>query len=209
MSRKFQDEIPDLSAEIKPLVHKLGAPGGEEGGGVVLTFISARSGEGTTTVARSFARAVHAETGRKVLLIEGAADENAMGNGIVELAAAGTDIASALSSIGPGISAGKWATSAEGKTRSGRVMQDKAFWQSLHDGFDIAVIDAPSLQDSQIGVAFAQVSNATVLVVEAESTRKEVVENLRDTLAAANAKVAGVVMNKRKFYIPEKVYKRL
>lgn len=209
MSKQIQDLPLDLSAEIKPLIHKLGTVLGKEGAGSILTFAAARSGEGTTTVARAFARALNAETGKKILVIEGGADEKSMGNGIVELVSSGADISSGLTPLGSGIFTGKWVTSAQGKTMSTRVIADKAFWQSLQHGFDVVIIDAPSLQESLNAIAFAQASDLTILVVEAEATRKEVVENLRDTFMAANVKIGGVIINKRRLYIPEKIYKRL
>jgi Mrp family chromosome partitioning ATPase len=204
MYGQSQYGLLDLSAEIKPLIHKIGASGG-----TIVTFIAARPGEGTSTVARSFARAFNGDTGKKVLLIETGEDETASDPGIVELAASGRDADEAMINIGSGLFVGKWATSSQGKNASGRVIQDKKFWQSLSNDFDAVIIDAPALQTSLDGIAFAQASHQSVLVVEAETTRKEVVENLRDTLTSAGAKITGVVMNKRKFYIPERVYKRL
>ena len=204
MYKQSHHGLLDLSAEIKPLIHKLGISNFS-----VLTFIAARSGEGTSIVSRSFAQAFAAETGKKVLLIEAGAGENAADPGIVEVAASGGNISEAIINIGSGVYVGPWASSAQGKGMSGRLIQDKTFWQSLSQNFDVIVIDAPALQTAPDGIAFAQVSHLSVLVVEAEATRKEVVENLRDTLTAANAKIAGIVMNKRKFYIPERLYKRL
>ncbi|MGB9154714.1 MAG: hypothetical protein WCD70_16700 [Alphaproteobacteria bacterium] len=209
MSKKFQDAPFDLSAEIRPLIHKLGMATGEEGRGAILTFIAARRGEGTTTVARSFVQALNTETGKRILLIEAGAEEDATGSGIVELAASGTNIAASLTEAGSGIFVGQWVASPQGRTQAGRIIQDKSFWQSLQNSFDVIVIDAPSLQSSSNGIAFAQASGSTILVVEAEATRKEVIQNLRDTLLAVNVKIAGIVMNNRKLYIPEKVYKRL
>jgi Mrp family chromosome partitioning ATPase len=48
-----------------------------------------------------------------------------------------------------------------------------------------------------------------VLVVEAESSRTPVVADLRDMIMARGANLAGIVLNKRRFYIPEKIYRRL
>ena len=46
-----------------------------------------------------------------------------------------------------------------------------------------------------------------VLVVEAEATRIPVVEALRDKMLSHGANVVGVVFNKRRFYIPKRIYK--
>ena len=68
--------------------------------------------------------------------------------------------------------------------------------------FDTIVIDAPALQTSFDGVVLASRSDATVLVVEAEAIPQAVVLNLRETLEASGARLAGVVMNRRRYYIP-------
>ena len=117
MSKKFQDAPFDLSAEIRPLIHKLGMATGEEGRGAILTFIAARRGEGTTTVARSFVQALNTETGKRILLIEAGAEEDATGSGIVELAASGTNIAASLTEAGSGIFVGQWVASPQGRTK--------------------------------------------------------------------------------------------
>jgi Mrp family chromosome partitioning ATPase len=192
----------DIKSEIEPLIHKLNPSC--TGKGAVLTFIAARPKEGTSTVAKGFALAMH-EAGKRVLLI---GNDEGM-SGIVEAVAAGQDIATVLSTTDEGFIIGNWAATAEGLAHSTKLVQEPDFWKSIRTAFDIIVIDAPSLRKANEGVAYAQVSNATILVVAAETTRKQVVENLRDTLTAAGAKIAGMILNKRIFHIPQKVYDRL
>ena len=196
--------VLDLSADIKPLVHKMGL---SEGG--VLTFIAARAEEGTSTVARAFAHAFNEETGKKVLLIEANAREATADPGLVETTTAGEAVTKAVFNMGDGLFVSRWVTTPQGRSASGRVVQDKSFWKELTAAFDAVIIDAPALQSAPDGIAFARASRAAVLVVEAEKTRKEVIEHLRDTLTEAKATIAGVVMNKRIYHIPEGIYKRL
>jgi hypothetical protein len=204
MSTELSNLATDINAEIKPLIQKLNTALAFKGGAKV-TFISASEGEGTTTIATAFALALHEETGKRVLLVSNGQAKK----GIVETFLAGADVSTALKQVGAGVYGGCWTVSDEGRRHFGRVSLDKNFWSSLQSLFDVIVIDAPALQTGSDGVAYARISNATILVVEAESTRKQVVENLRDTLTAAGAKIAGIVMNKREFHIPESVYKHL
>jgi Mrp family chromosome partitioning ATPase len=51
--------------------------------------------------------------------------------------------------------------------------------------------------------------DGVVLVVEAEKTRWQVVENLKEKIQNVGGNIIGVVFNKRRFYIPEALYKRL
>jgi len=48
-----------------------------------------------------------------------------------------------------------------------------------------------------------------VLVLEANSTRKEAALMVMESLHAAQIKVLGAVLNKRTFPIPESLYRRL
>ncbi len=205
MPTSFAKPNFDINAEISPLLHKLNAMVSFENGARV-TFIAASPGEGTTTAALAFALALHREHGRRVLLVT---NNGQARTGIVEAVTSGQDIQSALKQVDDGVFGGPWTASPEGRRQAGKIAQDGGFWKGLQSKFDVIVFDAPALQTASDGVGFAQISDTTVLVVAAESTRKQVVENLRDTLATAGAKIAGVVMNKRDFHIPENIYKNL
>lgn len=194
----------NIDAEIEPLIHRLNASQALEKGSIV-TFISARTGEGTTTVSQAFAWALHEGLGKRVLFVTN--DE--VGTGLVEASLSGKPLDEALNREDEGFFIANWVSSAKGRAQAGRFSQDKAFWKSLRDAFDLIVIDAPALREATDGVVYAQASNATILVIEAEKTRKQVAEHLRDTLSLAGAKIVGVVLNKRKFYIPASVYSRL
>lgn len=205
--RKEASNVPaEITTKVGSLLHKMNdvlfADGKE---GVMVTFISARSGEGTTLVSEAFARALHDEMDKNVLLITN--DDTKPG--IVETACLGKSLSAALEPIEPGFYRGSWTATSKGRAQSGKFIQSKEFWGQLQQEFDAVVIDAPCFQKSNDGVAYAQESNATVLVVEAEGTRKQVVEKLRETLDQAGAKIAGVVLNKRRFYIPDSVYEYL
>ena len=51
--------------------------------------------------------------------------------------------------------------------------------------------------------------DGVVIVIEAGKTREQVAVRAKKELEEAGGKVLGVVLNKRKFYIPEWIYKRL
>lgn len=208
---KAAPEKIDLSDEIRPLIHKLGIQdrsirASRTPRGMIITFIAARSAEGTTTVARSFARAFCDETGKRTLLIETGEDSVVQADGIVDCLASGGTVAEAIVDAGSELFLAQWMSSPAMRGTSGRVLQDKSFWQMLSKNFSLIIIDAPSLQETSTGIVFAQASHQTFVVVEAETTRKEVAANLCSTLLRANAKIAGAILNKRKFYIPERLY---
>jgi Mrp family chromosome partitioning ATPase len=51
--------------------------------------------------------------------------------------------------------------------------------------------------------------DANLIVVEAESTRAAVAQNLRDQLMEIGAPIAGVVLNRRRFHIPRFIYRHI
>lgn len=183
----------------------------------IITFIASRPREGTSTMARNYAAALASQTNQKVLLIDAgpyAAERfksfgvEATG-GIVDAAINGHLPTENTQPLDKNISVGRWLSNEIHPGSAGKVMHNHTFWKNLLDSYDSLVIDAPSLRSTFDGVAVAAKSDATVIVVESEKTPQPVVEHLRDTLLAAGAKTAGVVMNKRRYYIPGRVYKNL
>ncbi|MDR3448289.1 MAG: hypothetical protein P4M15_00800 [Alphaproteobacteria bacterium] len=183
----------------------------------IITFISARPGEGTSTVARDYALALSDTVEHKILLIDaGNLEEDYFASHqadptvtIADIMTAGRPLADALYPIGTHVLLGRWSSPGRGRSAATKLLNDDAFWKNLHESFGAVVIDAPSLKESADGIGLAVRADATVLVVEAEKTRQPVVENLRDTLTQGGAKIAGVVMNKRRYYIPAKVYQNM
>lgn len=83
------------------------------------------------------------------------------------------------------------------------------FMESLRDQFELVVIDAPPMSQSPDGLAVAPCVDGVILVVEAEKTRWKVVEHNKNRLAASGATLLGVVLNKRQYYVPDWIYRRL
>jgi len=79
----------------------------------------------------------------------------------------------------------------------------------LRDEFDFILFDAPPAMESATGLAISAMADGMVLVVEAEKTRWQVADSVRDAVEKQGGKVLGVVLNKRQYHVPEFVYKRL
>ena len=95
------------------------------------------------------------------------------------------------------------------KGQIAQVTNRPAFWDAVRETVNFTVVDLPASSRAVDGLAVSTAMDAVVLVVEAESTRVPVIEDLRDRLRARGAHVAGVVFNKRSFYIPEPIYRLL
>jgi Mrp family chromosome partitioning ATPase len=214
--KSFDISLPTVESEVNALVQRLHLLVDAKEGRTI-TFIAARPDEGTSTIAAIFATSLAAETGQKVLLLDAGTQQSDMGRraaidpsiGLVDAFARGSDPSEAIHPLGNGVSVARWIGQDHNRSLANKLLQDGAVWRSLRGAFHTVVIDAPALQVSSDGIPLSVHADATVLVVESGTTRQPVIENLRDTLSSAGAKLAGIAMNKRQYYIPEKVYARL
>ena len=79
----------------------------------------------------------------------------------------------------------------------------------LRQEFDYVLIDAPPLNAYSEGVALGQFANGLVLVLEANSTRRDATARIAERLHAMQVNILGAVLNKRTFPIPDLLYRRL
>ena len=81
--------------------------------------------------------------------------------------------------------------------------------EELRHEFEFVIIDAPPLTRYSDAVALGQLSDGLVLILEADSTRRDAASAVAATLRSANVPILAAVLNKRIFPIPEAIYKRL
>jgi capsular exopolysaccharide synthesis family protein len=81
--------------------------------------------------------------------------------------------------------------------------------EELRKEFDFVLIDAPPLTRYSDAIVLGQLTDGLVLVLEANSTRREVALQVAENLRASNVGILGAVLNKRTFPIPESLYHRL
>lgn len=77
---------------------------------------------------------------------------------------------------------------------------------SIKKNFDFVIYDCHSVFGSSDASVVARHFDSIALVVECESTRWEVVQMAKDRLESAGGNILGVVLNKRKYYIPQVFY---
>ena len=81
--------------------------------------------------------------------------------------------------------------------------------QSMRDDFDYVILDAPPVTLFSETRMICKKFDGVILVLEFGKTRKQVANRIMQELEEAGANFLGVVINKRKYYIPEWIYKRL
>ena len=81
----------------------------------------------------------------------------------------------------------------------------RALFARLRRRFTLVIVDSPPVAAARHTAAFAAAADYVVLVVEAERTRMADVERARATLEQLGAQVLGVVLNKRRSWVPERL----
>lgn len=82
-------------------------------------------------------------------------------------------------------------------------------FKQLEDTFDCVLVDAPPAGLSRDAALIGEVVGSAILVVEANSTRRQNARRAKDSLEAAGVRLLGTVLRNRSFPIPEGLYKRL
>lgn len=79
----------------------------------------------------------------------------------------------------------------------------------LRSEFDYVLIDTPAINVANDGVVLGAAADGMVLVLKANSSRRETARQTIHDLQAAKARVLGAVLNQRTFPIPESLYHKL
>jgi Mrp family chromosome partitioning ATPase len=81
--------------------------------------------------------------------------------------------------------------------------------KELRKEFDYLLVNAAPLSAFADGMVLGGLADGVVLVLEANSTRREAAVHVTENLRSAHIPVLGAVLNNRTFPIPSAVYKRL
>lgn len=183
-----------------------------------ILFMGMRHGGGCSTTAVNLATALARDSKLKVLLIDvnlrtpGLHDVFAIDHalGVSDLSTNRGNIMSLVKKVIPG---NLHVLTCGANTSVPLVLfEDSRFDQLLKDmreWFDYVILDAPPvLRFSECRVLCSKV-DGVILVLEAGKTRQQVALRATKALEEAEGKLLGVVLNRKKYYIPDWIYKRL
>jgi len=85
----------------------------------------------------------------------------------------------------------------------------RALLPELQREFDYVLIDAPPLEASDDSLMLGQNAEGIVLVLRANSSRRETARKAVRNLESASVRVLGAVLNHRTFPVPESIYRKL
>jgi len=228
--RPMVDEVSESSApltdnffvatrQMQTLFRSVEALLSDVHGGRMIMLSSARPGEGKTTVCGSFAATLAQNCGKSVLILDGDRDHvlarhwgthkdvtyPMLENHPQVILQSGKRFG-ATGSVSV-VSVGSLLGSANGSNVE--IGQVAALKTTLTKTFDYVLIDAPSVADLSWAPAIGAMADGVILVVQAERTRWPVALNSKQEFEGSGAKVLGVFLNKRRFYIPSRIYRRI
>lgn len=183
-----------------------------------LVFAGVTAGCGASTVAAYFAETLASDARSTVLLIDAnlrSRTGRPMGDGAEELETSfAAIIAGDKGLLIPMPDPGTLYVLPSGPPlpRPSLLFQNVAFEEFLQlarERFDYIVFDAPPLQGHPESLVLSRWADAVVLVVESEKTRKGRALWAKQQVEAAGGNLLGVVLNKRRFHIPEWIYRML
>ncbi|WP_035612991.1 hypothetical protein [Hyphomonas johnsonii] len=214
----------DLRADLDPLWQALSTRPGPRGAHSVM-FVAARSGEGTTSMAASFALMAAGHAARSAWLVDTDLADNPAFTGFQQgaFAAAGVpgraydaSLASPpayhlIPSEREGLRTRRLAVHQVGETRllvtrfrsdtlapgqSAVFRPHPDWWQALRRTTDWIVLDAPAADRSTAGETLAGLVDAVIIVVSAGGAGPDEVNALRADITRRGGRVAGAVLNR-------------
>ncbi|MFC1735104.1 GumC family protein [Candidatus Hydrogenedentota bacterium] len=186
--------------------------------GRALQFIGSQKGEGTSTIVRALARALVEDRGERVLLVNNETDipddktvldVTPIGD-LSEVFKGSRPIHDAISQVGQtNLFESRFAPNSLSLDVLSNSEKFKSAFHDLKSRFDWILFDSSPLNSApQTATLFPYVAGV-ILIVDAGSTRGPVVKSVCDRIVRHNGNILGVVLNKKRYYIPKFLYDAL
>jgi Mrp family chromosome partitioning ATPase len=183
-----------------------------------IQFISTQEGEGVSTIVRDMARTAADHLGKKVLVLD-AAHHNptqhkfhnvCCNNGWNDIAKNGGAVDEACyRTINPNLFISPLTRSTASNPYFVDIQASVSFLDEVKKRFDLILIDSAPAAVAPDSIALSRYADGVILVIEAERTRWAAAENLRDRILKNGGTILGVVFNKRRYHIPNRIYRWL
>jgi hypothetical protein len=180
------------------------------GGGSVIAFTASAPGEGVSHVVRSFGAELVRHTGKRTLIVEAEQLQQLRATDYIELLnlCDQTDIHNLWmlpTKQFTGRFADRHSPLADAWQREPEFGLERL--QALSSEFDYTLIDCPSLKESYEAAMLARIVDGVVLVVEADRTKRDQIRRAQKTIGMSNGKLLGLVLNKRRYLVPQWLYR--
>jgi capsular exopolysaccharide synthesis family protein len=205
----FYTAMRNLLADLKEK-----AP--ERTGPPALVFSACNRGDGASMAALNFSLAFAGNSMQRVVLVDGNLRNPVLHQhfrvgrekGVVELIRGEIKLQEALIELKPS----RLSLITSGKPVEKPVVEFEAsgfarLLAELRSLFDLIIFDSsPLIRYPETNVLASQLDGLTI-VLQAESTKWEVAQAAKDGLERAGVNILGAILNKKQFFIPEKIYR--
>ena len=182
----------------------------------IFQFVSSKEGEGTSTLTRWFAQDLAFNYQKSVLLLDADYKKPSHLQHFNLISTCGWDeaikneittdtIKNQVGNTSLCISSMSKNTSLNLHSIEPRKFE--LFFASIKNEFDITIIDSPPVSNTIEPLALCRYMDGIVLVIETEVTKCVFIEKAIELIRKHNGNLLGVVLNKRKYYIPKFIYK--
>lgn len=181
-----------------------------DSGRKVLFVASSYKEEGATTIAWELSRYITDTIKKNVLFVDYADAQK--GASLLDVARGKARIEDAVTKITNGEGQLSVARLADEIESGGIVayMDDLSkVFAGLKNNFDYVIMPASNIILEMSHLSLSRLADGTVFVIEADRTRAPVAKQALQNLKNAGAKIVGVVLNKRYYYIPKWLYSRM
>jgi Mrp family chromosome partitioning ATPase len=186
-------------------------------GGKIVLFSSARPGEGKTTVIAELVNHIIARQRQTVAVIDAGPrrdlSRRLASYGIHDFAQVTSAIALQTEAftaqpLGQPGKAAVLKLGADTLNSESNILGAETV-QRLSARFDYVFIEMPSFADAPIAVSSAHHLDGVIMVIEAGRTRWPAIQHAREQFERSGATVIGAFLNKRTYFIPQKIYEWL
>lgn len=186
----------------------------------IIMFTSAVKGEGKTTIVAYLARVLTLSGTEKVLLVDCSVLNPRLhelfsqtnDTGIVEYLEGKVDFTAIVKSIEPGVlelvtaGAPKREDITQPLFNSERMDQ---FFKQVAEKYDYVLVDTSAILEAPETSIIGSLMDGVVLVIHAGKTKREVVKRAMIMVEKLDGEFIGSVLNRKKYYIPEFIYRRV
>jgi capsular exopolysaccharide synthesis family protein len=183
-----------------------------------LIFTSATPCEGTTTISVSYARLLALKGEGRILICEMNARKPVFkelfavnnGDGISDYFSGDSNLAS----IARATSADNLDVIHVGKVDPAfiQIHMQRVFPRLVEEAasvYDTVIFDTPAVVSSPETAPMCSYVDGVVIVVQAGKTKREIVQRSLNSIARYDGNVLGIILNRKKYYIPGFLYKRI
>ena len=216
-SDQWKQILADSEGELSAVEgNLLSAARGKELRSLLVT--SCRTGEGKSTSAACLAHALAVQGRAKVILVDGDLGDPHLHELLGVPAAPGlSDILQGRATLDQAVHATEYPRlsvlpSGASATEVANHLDIQGLGPILKDlvgRFQYIIFDGGAVQTSSDACVVGKLFDGVLLVVECEKTKWELLELAKDKISQAGGNVLGVVLNRRRYYLPRVLYGRV